>query len=63
MAPEELTAAREAANLSKFALARWAGISRARVNDLERGHRPITVNMAARLREALERAVKQGETK
>jgi transcriptional regulator with XRE-family HTH domain len=53
MTSEELTTLRTGARLSKFALAKATGISRARVGDFEAGRRPITATMAARLREAL----------
>jgi transcriptional regulator with XRE-family HTH domain len=59
MTPEALKAAREAANLSRFALAKLAGIHRADVTNMEAGRRTIGPGMAARLREALARATQE----
>lgn len=59
MRAEELTAAREAANLSKFALARLTGCPRSYLTDMEAGRRVIGASMAARLREALARATEE----
>lgn len=53
MTPAELTAARLAANLSKYALARRAGLQRSHLSEMEAGRRPITPRSATRLREAL----------
>lgn len=53
MTPSELTAAREAANLSKYALARRAGLQRSHLSEMEAGRRPITARTVARIAAAL----------
>jgi transcriptional regulator with XRE-family HTH domain len=55
MTPEYLRAAREAANLTKYRLAKLAGIQRGDLGQMEAGRRVIGPGMAARLREALEK--------
>jgi transcriptional regulator with XRE-family HTH domain len=53
MTPSELTAARLAANLSKYALARRAGLQRSHLSEMEAGRRPITPRTVARIAAAL----------
>ena len=59
MTPEHLKAAREAANLTKYALAKLVGIQRGDLGAMEAGRRVIGPGMAARLRAALEQATRQ----
>ena len=61
MTPEYLRAAREAANLTKYRLAKLTGIQRGDVGAMEAGRRPIGPGMAARLREALAQATQERE--
>jgi transcriptional regulator with XRE-family HTH domain len=56
--PEYLRAAREAAGLTKYALAKLVGIQRGDLGAMEAGRRTIGPGMAARLREALAQAGK-----
>ena len=56
MTPEHLRTLREAAGLSKYALAKLCGIQRGDLGQMEAGRRTIGPGMAARLREALARA-------
>ena len=54
MTPEYLKAAREAANLTKYALAKLVGIQRGDLGAMEAGRRVIGPGMAARLKAALD---------
>ena len=58
MTPEYLRAAREAARLTKYRLAKLVGIQRGDLGAMEAGRRTIGPGMAARLREALAQAGK-----
>lgn len=59
MSPEQLKAAREAANLRQVRLAELAGIDRSRLCNMEAGRRVIGRRMEAGLREALARAERE----
>ena len=61
MTPKHLREQREAANLTKYALAKLAGIQRGDLGAMEAGRRPIGAGMAARLREALAQATNHQE--
>ena len=62
MTPEYLRAAREAAQLTKYRLAKLCGIQRGDLGAMEAGRRTIGPGMAARLREALARATQERDT-
>ena len=62
MTAEYLKAAREAANLTKYRLAKLVGIQRGDLGAMEAGRRTIGPGMAARLRAALEQATKERDT-
>ena len=59
LTPTELRIAREAANLTKYALAKLVGIQRGDLGAMEAGRRTIGPGMAARLRAALEQATQE----
>ena len=59
MTAEYLRAAREAANLTKYRLAKLTGIQRGDLGQMEAGRRTIGPGMAARLRAALAQATQE----